>query len=118
MIAGSGISKLLYSGQLTPVRLAAPMSFGVLHLAPLMPEFLAKYPEVSIDLHLSDAMVDMFGDGFDVAIRIAVLPDSSLMARRLCWMPRHLVGSPSYLKKHGRPRHTSQGMSALARVIP
>jgi DNA-binding transcriptional LysR family regulator len=87
------------------VRLAVPMSFGVLHLAPLLPDFIAQYPEVSIDLHLSDAMVDMIGDGFDAAIRIAILPDSSLIARRLCGMPRYLVGSPRYLKTHGRPRH-------------
>jgi DNA-binding transcriptional LysR family regulator len=88
-----------------PVRLAAPMSFGLLHVAPLLPEFLATYSEVSIDLHLSDAMVDFIGEGFDAAIRIAVLPDSSLVVRRLCEMPRYLVGSPAYLDKRGRPNH-------------
>ncbi len=87
------------------VRLAAPMSFGLLNVAPLLPEFLATFSEVSVDLHLSDAMVDVIGEGFDAAIRIAVLPDSSLIARRLCEMQRYLVGSPTYLNRHGRPKH-------------
>src|SRR5712671_1415602 len=87
------------------VRLAVPMSFGLLHVAPLLPEFLAMLPELSINLHLSDAMVDIIGESYDAAIRIAVLPGSTLVARRLCEMPRCLVGSPNYLNKYGRPKH-------------
>jgi DNA-binding transcriptional LysR family regulator len=69
------------------------MSFGLLHVAPLLPEFLATFSEVSVDLHLSDAMVDVIGEGFDAAIRIAVLSDSSLVVRRLCEMQRYLVST-------------------------
>jgi DNA-binding transcriptional LysR family regulator len=87
------------------VRLAAPMSFGTSQVAPLLPEFLAAFPEISIDLHLSDAMTDVIGEGFDAAIRIAVQPGASLVVQRLCEMPRYLVGSPGYLEKYGRPKH-------------
>jgi DNA-binding transcriptional LysR family regulator len=87
------------------VRLAVPMTFGVKMVAPILPEFLSQYPDISVDLHLSDAMVDLIGEGFDAGLRIASLPDSSLIARRLCAMSRYTVASPAYLKRYGRPTH-------------
>lgn len=87
------------------VRLAVPMSFGLRWVAPLLPEFFRLYPDITIDLHLSDAVVDLIGDGFDAALRIAVLEDSSLVVRRLCPVVPLIVAAPTYVAEHGRPAH-------------
>jgi DNA-binding transcriptional LysR family regulator len=90
------------------VKLAAPMTYGKNAVAPLLPDFLKRYPDVSVDLHLNDAIVDLIGDGFDLGIRVGNLPDSSLLARRIRAMPRYTVAAPAYLKAHGTPTHPSQ----------
>ena len=86
------------------LRVNSPMSFGILHVAPLLPEFLAENPEVSVDMNLDDRKVDVIEEGFDVSIRITDLPDSSLVARRLAPCRHAIVAAPAYLEKHGVPR--------------
>jgi len=87
------------------VRMAVPMSFGIEHLSPLLPEFMEKYPDVSLEVDFDDGLVDLVGGGFDLALRISALADSSLLARRLCGVRVLLVASPAYLDAHGRPTH-------------
>jgi DNA-binding transcriptional LysR family regulator len=86
------------------VRLAVPMSFGLRQVAPILPKFLTAHPGVTLDVQLDDKVTDLIAGGIDVAIRIATLPDSSLIARKLCPVRRYVVGAPSYFQKHGRPK--------------
>jgi len=88
-----------------PVRMAAPMSFGLSHLAPALLPFMETYPEISLDIEFSDELVDLVAHRCDLALRISSLADSSLLARRLCSVRILLVGAPAYFERHGRPRH-------------
>ena len=87
------------------LKISAPVSFGLLHLAPLWAGFMAKHPDVAVEVNLSDRMVDLVDEGIDVAIRIARLPSSSLVSRQLSSTRLVLCASKSYLKAHGKPRH-------------
>lgn len=87
------------------IRVAAPMTFGIGYVAPAIADFMIEHPGVHIDLRLSDAKVDIVAEGFDIALRIADLPDSSLRARRLAPVITRIVASPLYLDRRGRPRH-------------
>ncbi|WP_426106290.1 LysR family transcriptional regulator [Massilia sp. TSP1-1-2] len=82
---------------------SAPAGFGRQHVAPLLPSFLAEHREVTVNLNLNDRLVDVVGEGVDVAIRIASLSDSTLVGMKLADNQRVLVASPAYLKRHGTP---------------
>src|ERR1700734_2663382 len=87
------------------VKLAAPLSFGTRWVAPLLPEFFRRYPDIAVDLHLTDARTHLIGDGFDAALRVAILEDSSLVARLVAPVRRFVVASLTYLSRYGRPQH-------------
>lgn len=89
------------------LRVNAPVTFGQSHLAPLLPGFMRRYPQVHVDLVLNDRFVDLIEEGFDVAVRVAELPSSSLIARRLCDAPQVAAAAPTYLKARGTPAHPS-----------
>ena len=86
------------------LKVALPLSFGLMHLAPAINEFLLSHPQVEFDLDFSDREVDLMQEGFDLAIRIADLPDSSLIARRLAPIQTVMCASPAYLELIGTPQ--------------
>ncbi len=86
------------------LRITAPAGFGRRHVAPLVPRFRELHPEVTISLNLSDRVVDLAGEGFDCAVRVGDLPDSSLVSVRMADNRRLCVATPGYLKQHGTPR--------------
>ncbi|MEH0073583.1 LysR family transcriptional regulator [Pannonibacter sp. Pt2] len=86
------------------LKVSAPTSFGRMHVAPYLARFLEANPDLYVSLDLSDEFVDIVGDGYDLAIRIAELSDSSLVARRLAPVHRVLCAAPSYLERHGEPK--------------
>lgn len=87
------------------LRVTAPVTFGEMFAATLTRDFLARHPGLRIDLHLTDRYVDLAGEGFDMALRIGVLADSSLIARRIGTTEVWTVASPAYLARRGRPAH-------------
>lgn len=88
-----------------PIRLAAPMSFGIKVLGPPLAAFLERHPAVEIEVMLSDARSDVIADGIDLALRISSLADSSLLARTIAPVAASVIASPAYLEAHGTPRH-------------
>jgi DNA-binding transcriptional LysR family regulator len=93
------------------LRINAPLTFGILHLAPLWGVFRSQYPMVSLDITLGDRLVDLVDEGYDVAIRIATLPSSTLVSKRLATTRMVLCASPRYLAVHGAPVHPAELVS-------
>jgi DNA-binding transcriptional LysR family regulator len=90
------------------LRVTAPAGFGRRHVAPLVPRFRALHPEVTISLNLSDRVVDLAGEGFDCAVRVGDLPDSSLVSVRIADNRRLCVATPGYLQRRGTPQHPTE----------
>lgn len=85
------------------IRLSAPLTYGVKKLAPLLPVFMAKYPQITVQLQLEDRLSDLVGEGLDLALRISALNDSSLVCAHLADLPRLFCASPAYLARKGVP---------------
>lgn len=99
-LAALGNGSLEIKGTL---RFAASSTFAQLYIAPILPEFLARYPEVNLELKLSDTQMNLIEGGFDLALRNYAIEESNLMARKLADDKRFLCASPDYLQNHGTP---------------
>jgi len=86
------------------IKIAAPLSFGLMHLGPAIIDFQQQHPEIRFDIDFDDREIDLISEGFDVGIRIADLKDSSLIARRLAEVSMMVCASPAYLREHGQPQ--------------
>ncbi|WP_320203590.1 LysR family transcriptional regulator [Agrobacterium rosae] len=96
------------SGVVGTLRIAAPTSFGRMHIAPHLAGFMMEHTQLAVDLILSDELTAIVTDGFDLAIRISELKDSGLVARKLCKVTRVLCASPTYIARHGLPQTIDQ----------
>jgi DNA-binding transcriptional LysR family regulator len=85
------------------LRIAVPTDFGATHLSPVLGDFLNCYPDVSVNMVLKNRYVELISEGFDLAIRMGEMDDSSLRARKICEATQRLIAAPAYLAKHGRP---------------
>lgn len=90
------------------LRVALPAAMGRLWLAPLLPSFMQRYPELHVEVNYSESYVDLVAEGYDVALRVGTLKDSRLLAQRLGQHQRILCASPAYLAQHGMPAHPSE----------
>lgn len=99
-----------------PIRLSAPLSFGIAHLAPALADFAKLHPAVELDIEFEDRNVDLVGGGYDLAVRIGRLADSALVARRIAPVRKAVVASPLYLEAHGRP-HRPADLAAHAILL-
>jgi DNA-binding transcriptional LysR family regulator len=98
------------------LRITAPAGFGRRHVAPLVPRFRELHPEVTISLNLSDRVVDISGEGYDCAVRVGDMPDSSLISVRLADNRRLCVATPKYLQQHGTPK-TPQELARFSCLV-
>ena len=91
-----------------PIRLSAPLSFGISYLAPALADFAARHPAVELDIEFEDRTVDLVGGGYDLAVRIGRLADSALVARRIAPVRKCVVASPAYLAANGLPARPAE----------